>query len=259
MGSEVLTERRGAVLLLTISDPPSRNTLSAQVVSGGIEALGVAEFDDAVRAIVLCGAGDHFSAGGNVHALVARRAAGRDAQRETLERLHQLVEAIRAFPKPVIAAVEGIAAGAGFALALAADLIVAARDSRFVVSHGRLGLSPDGGTTWSLVQSLPRSLVQQMVWLGEPVGADALHAARVVNWIVDAGQAVDEALRVADRLVGMAPNAIASAKDLVQHAASRTLHQQLGAERDCFVENLFHPNAEEGLAAFLAKRTPHFS
>ena len=258
MPSELLTERRGPVLVLTISDPPTRNTLSAQVISAGIEALGVAEADADVRAVVLRGAGSHFCAGGNLHGLVERRAEGRDAQRQMIDRLNQLVEAIRAFPKPVVAAVEGAAAGAGFALALAADLVVAARDARFVLSYARLGLSPDAGATWSLVQSLPRATVLQMAWLAEPATAAALHHAGVVNWVVHPGEAVAEALRVADRLAAMAPNAVTSAKELVQMAHGSSMRAQLEAEREHFVENLFHPNGEEGLHAFLDKRPPRF-
>ncbi len=258
MPSELLTERQGATLVLTISDPATRNTLSEQVLSAGIEALNVAEADSAVRCVVLRGDGSHFCAGGNLQGLIARRQAGPPAQVRMLEHLHQFIEAIRVFPKPVIAAVEGAAAGAGFSLALACDMVVAAEDARFILSYGRLGLSPDGGATWHLPQALPRALVQQMVWLGEPLSARQLNTWGLVNWVVDSGQALAEALRLASRLAGMAPNAITSGKELVQEAAGRTLHAQLGAERDHFVENLFHENAAEGLRAFDEKRPPNF-
>ena len=258
MPSELLTEREGAALLLTISDPATRNTLSAQVLSAGIEALGVAESDDQVAAVILRGSGAHFCAGGNVQGLAERREAGRAAQKQMLERLHQLVEALRVFPKPVIAAVEGAAAGAGFALALNCDLIVAAEDATFTMSYGRLGLSPDAGATWNLVQALPRPMAQRMIWLAEPMQAPALHAMGIVGWLAPTGQASAEALKVAERLAAMAPNALASGKELVQQAASRTVHQQLAAERDHFIDNLFHPNGAEGLQAFFEKRAPRF-
>jgi enoyl-CoA hydratase/carnithine racemase len=259
MPSELLTERVGAVLVLTISDPATRNTLSAQVISAGIESLGVAESDPAVRVVVLRGAGDHFCAGGNVAGLMERRAAGRDAQRQMIDRLHQLVEAIRVFPKPVIAAVEGAAAGAGFGLALAADMIVAARDARFMLSYAKLGLSPDAGTSWHLLQSLPRALVQQLVWLADPVPVATLHGAGLVNAIAEPGSALADSMAIAERLCAMAPNALASAKELVNQAPGRALNQQLACEREHFIDNLFHPNGEEGLRAFMAKRTPDFS
>jgi enoyl-CoA hydratase/carnithine racemase len=258
MPSELLTERDGAVLVLTISDPATRNTLSAQVLSAGIETLGVAEADPQIASVVLRGDGAHFCAGGNVRGLAERRDAGRAAQRQMIEQLHQFIEALRAFPKPVIAAVEGAAAGAGFGVALACDLIVAAEDARFTLSYGKLGLSPDAGSTWSLLQAMPRMLAQRLIWFAEPIGAPELRALGIVGWVVPGGQAAAEAMRVAAQLGTMAPNALASAKELVQQASSRTLHQQLAAERDHFLDNLFHANGGEGLQAFFDKRAPRF-
>ena len=258
MPSELLTERHGAVLVLTLSEPASRNSLSHQAIAAGIEALNVAESDPLIRTVVLRGDGAHFCAGGNLQGLLERRLAGPPAQVQMIEHLHQFVEALHAFPKPVIAAVEGAAAGAGFSLALACDLIVAAEDARFILSHARLGLSPDGGATWSLSQALPRALAQQLVWLAEPVSARQLNQWGVIGWVTDNGQALAEALRLAQRLAEMAPNAVASGKELVQQAAGRTLAQQLDAERDHFIENLFHTNGAEGLAAFTEKRRADF-
>ncbi|MEP7301061.1 MAG: enoyl-CoA hydratase [Caldimonas sp.] len=259
MPSELVTERRGATLVLTLSDPPTRNTLSTQAIAAGIEALGASESRDEIRAVILRGEGAHFCAGGNLQGLLERRAAGRDGQRRMLEHLHHLVAAIRAYPKPVIAAVEGAAAGAGFSLALACDLIVAAADARFVMSYGKVGLSPDGGATWSLARALPRALAQQMIWLAEPVSAQALHGHGVVASVVPAGSALDEALRLAGQLATLAPNAVASAKELLEQASGRSLADQLGAERDHFLDNLFHENGAEGLRAFFEKRAPRFS
>ncbi len=165
--------------------------------------------------MVLRGAGAHFCAGGNLQGLLERRAAGRPVQHRMIEHVHDFITAIRAYPKPVIAAVEGAAAGAGFSLALACDLIVASAEARFVVSHGKVGLSPDGGATWLLGRSLPRALAQQLVWLAEPITAEALKGHGVVAAVTPAGSAFDEALRLAERLATMAPNALASAKELV--------------------------------------------
>ena len=258
MPSELLTERRGTTLVLTISDPASRNTLSAQVIAAGIEALDSSEMNDEVRAVVLRGDGDHFCAGGNLQGLVERRRAGPDTQRRMLEHLHQWIEAIRAYPKPVIAAVEGAAAGAGFSIALACDLIVAAEDARFTMSYGKLGFTPDGGATWSLVRALPRPFAQRLLWLAEPVTASALHGHGVVTAVTPTGSALAEALVLADRLAAMAPNAVACSKELLEQAPRRTLHEQLAVERDQFIEKLFRANGEEGLAAFLEKRPPRF-
>ncbi|WP_372525053.1 oxepin-CoA hydrolase, alternative type [Piscinibacter sp.] len=258
MSSELKTERHGSTLVLTLSDPATRNTLSEQLICAGIEALNVAEADTDTRAVVLRGDGTHFCAGGNLHGLNARRQSGPPAQAQMLDRLHQFIEALRVFPKPVIAAVEGAAAGAGFSLALACDLIVAAEDARFILSYARVGLTPDGGATWHLARALPRQLVQQWVWLAEPASARQLHGLGLVNWVTGSGHALAEALTVADRLAEMAPNAVSSAKELLHLAASQGLTQQLQSERDHFIENLFHANAGEGLQAFFERRPPRF-
>lgn len=258
MPSELLSERHGAVLVLTISDPSTRNTLSHQAIAAGIEALNVAEADPDVRCVVLRGDAGHFCAGGNLQGLIERRRSGPPAQAQMLDHLHQWIEALHSFPKPVIAAVEGAAAGAGFALALACDLIVAARDARFMLSYARLGLSPDAGSTWSLARTLPRPLIQKMVWLAEPVSAQQLNDWGVVGWVADPGQALTLALRTANELAAMAPNALASGKELVQSAGDHSLTNQLAAERDQFIDNLFHANGAEGLQAFLDKRPPKF-
>jgi enoyl-CoA hydratase/carnithine racemase len=259
MTASLLSDQRDATLVLTLSDPATRNTLSHEVIAAGIEALNRAESDSGIRAVVLCGDGGHFCAGGNLQGLLERRRSGPPAQVRMLEHLNQFVEALGACPKPVIAAVEGAAAGAGFSLALACDLVVAADDARFILSYGRIGLSPDGGATWQLLQALPRAQVQQMIWLGEPVTAQQLLACGLIAAVVDKGRAIDEALRLAGRLAAMAPNALASGKALLREAGGRTLTQQLDAERDHFVENLFHANGAEGLNAFLEKRAPRFS
>lgn len=258
MSSELKTERRGSTLVLTLSDPATRNTLSEQLVSAGIESLNTAESNDEVRAVILRGDGGNFCAGGNLRGLQARRQAGPSAQVQVLDQLHQFIEALRVFPKPVIAAVEGAAAGAGFSLALACDLVVAAEDARFILSYARIGVTPDGGATWHLSRQLPRQLVLQWAWLAEPVSARQLLAHGLVNWVTDSGQALTQALDVAERLAAMAPNAVAGAKELVHYAATASLTQQLEAERTHFVEHLFHPNAGEGIQAFLDKRPPQF-
>jgi len=261
MPSELLTERRDATLLLTISDPATRNSLSEQVYMAGVEALGVAEADPGIRCVVLQGAGDNFCAGGDIRRLSGRVEAGdQEVQRRSIQQLHDLIDALRVFPKPVIASVEGAAAGAGFSLALACDLIVAAEDARFILSYGRVGLTPDGGSTWHLAQALPRQLLAQAVWLAEPLSAQQLQGYGIVNWLAGHGQALDQALSVATRLATTAaPNAVASAKELIRQWPPREMAEHLRAERDHFVDNLFHQNGREGLAAFLEKRKPRFT
>jgi enoyl-CoA hydratase/carnithine racemase len=258
MTAELRSERRDATLLLVISDPAARNALSPQVYAAGIEALNIAEADPTVRCVVLTGDGAHFCAGGDLRRLARTREQGRDAQTANLHLFGDFIEALHTHPKPVIAAVEGAAAGAGFSLALACDLVVAAADARFSMAYGNVGLSPDGGASWQLARALPRARLLQLLWLAETVDAHELAHWGLVARVTDSGGALAEALRIADALATCAPNALASAKDLVNHAADAPLSAQLAAESSHFIDNLFHANGAEGIAAFLDKRRPRF-
>lgn len=245
-------------MVLTLSNPEHRNALGPEMYAAGVEALSVAESSPEVGSVVITGEGTLFSAGGNLQRLQANRQQAPEAQAQSIEGLHSWIEAIRTFPKPVIAAVEGAAAGAGFSLALACDFIVAAEDAFFVMAYSNIALSPDGGASWSLSRALPRQLVSELLMMGERIRATRLHELAVVNRIAPSGKALDEALALAEALNARAPNALASIKELMNEAAEATLNRQLASERDHFVKNLHHPNAGIGIAAFLAKQTPRY-
>lgn len=245
-------------MVLTLSNPEHRNALGPAIYAAGVEALNAAESSADVRSVVIVGEGAIFSAGGNLQRLLANRQQPPQYQAQSIEGLHSWIEAIRAFPKPVIAAVEGAAAGAGFSLALMCDFLVAAVNSVFVMAYSNVALSPDGGASWSLSRVLPRPLATELMMCGERISAQRLHDLGVVNRLAAAGCALTEALALANTLNARAPNALASIKELVNEAAHSTLNAQLAAERDHFVKNLHHANAGIGIAAFLNKQTPRF-
>nr|MBA3624728.1 enoyl-CoA hydratase [Methylibium sp.] len=120
-------------------------------------------------------------------------------------------------------------------------------------------LSPDGGGSWHLARFLPRALALELLWLGEATTPRQLQNWGLVNRVTDSGEALPQALRMAEELAAFAPNALASAKELVNQARVRTLGEHLAAESTHFVDNLFHANGAEGLQAFFEKRTPRFS
>lgn len=262
MPCELLTERRGDVLVLSLKAPATRNALTPQASAAGVEALETATDDPRVRCVVLRGDGEHFCSGGDLDSLRARRelaeADGRAAQQQAVTQLAGFIAALRSCPKPVIASVEGAAAGAGASLALACDLIVAADDARFVMSYGAIGVTPDGGASWHLARQLPRALALQALWLAEPMSAAQWQQWGLVNLVVRRGEALAQALRLATRLAAMSPQALAGAKELVEAARANTLAQQLRAETELFVDTLFTDNGAEGLRAFFAKRAPRF-
>lgn len=258
MPAELKSVTQGRTMVLTVSNPEHRNALGPEMYAAGVEALSVAESSPDVRTVVITGEGKLFSAGGNLQRLQGNRRLPPEVQAQSIEGLHSWIEAIRTFPKPVIAAVEGAAAGAGFSLALACDLIVAAEDAVFVMAYSSVALSPDGGATWSLSHALPRQLASELLLAGERIGAARLHELGVVNRLASPGAALDEALAVAEKLNARAPNVMASIKELINDAGAATLTRQLDSERDHFVRNLHHANAGIGIAAFLARQTPDY-
>jgi enoyl-CoA hydratase/carnithine racemase len=258
MAAELKSTSQGRTMVLTLSNPEHRNAMGPELYAAGVEALGVAESSADVRSVVITGEGSLFSAGGNLQRLQANRQQPPQAQAQSIEALHSWIEAIRTFPKPVIAAVEGAAAGAGFSLALACDFIVAAEDALFVMAYSNVALSPDGGASWNLAQALPRQLVNELLIGAERIGAARLHALGVVNRVTPRGNALAEALVLAETLNERAPNALASIKELVNDAAGAAFSRHLASERDHFVRNLHHANGGIGIEAFLAKRPPRY-
>ena len=258
MTAELKSTSQGQTMVLALSNPEHRNALGPEMYAAGVEALSVAESNPEVRSVVITGEGSMFSAGGNLQRLLANREQPPEVQVQSIEGLHSWIEAIRTFPKPVIAAVEGAAAGAGFSLALACDFIVAADNAVFVMAYSNVGLSPDGGASWSLAKALPRQLANELLMCGERITPARLHALGLVNLLTPAGGALAGALDLAVRLNARAPNVLASVKELVADASGASFSTQLAAERDQFVRNLHHPNAGAGIAAFLAKQKPRY-
>ena len=259
MTAQLLSTSEGQTLILTLSNPEFRNALGPEMYAAGVEALSVAESSPDVRSVVITGANGIFCAGGNLQRLQSNRQLPPEHQAQSIEGLHNWIEAIRTFPKPVIAAVEGPAAGAGFSLALACDMIVAARNSVFVMAYSSIALSPDGGGSWSLSRAVPRQLATEMLMCGERIGAERLQQLGVVNRLADAGQALRQALELCEQLNARAPNALASIKELLSDADTSSLNAQLARERDHFVKNLHHANAGIGISAFLNKQKPSYN
>jgi enoyl-CoA hydratase/carnithine racemase len=256
MTGQLKSAVHGQTLVLTLSNPTLRNALGPEIYTAGIEALNAAESNSEIRSVIITGEGAHFCAGGNLQRLLTNREQPKEVQAQSIDGLHTWMEAIHTFPKPVIAAVEGAAAGAGFSLVLMCDLVVAARDSIFVMAYSSIALSPDGGGSWNLSKALPRQLAAELMLLGERISAERLHALGSVNRLVESGTALTQALDLAERINARAPNAMQSIKELMNDAATQSLNAHLAQERDNFIKNLHHANAGIGISAFLNKEKP---
>lgn len=256
MPAELKTSSHGATMVLTLHNPDQRNALGPAMYAAGIEALNAAGPE--VRSVVIVGSGGFFCAGGDLQRLQHNRQEPPEVQAQSIDALHLWLEEIRSFPCPVIAAVEGAAAGAGFSLALGCDFIVAASNSVFAMSHTGVALSPDGGGSWQLARYLPRQLASELIMLGQRIDAERLRHFGIVNRVCAPGSALDEALSLAEQLNQRAPNALASTKELLSSAMDHPLGPHLTRERDQFVLNLHHANAGIGIGAFLGKTKPDY-
>ena len=256
--ARLLSQRQGRVLLLTISNPSLRNAMSPDLYPAAVAAFREASADAGIGAIVLAGEGEHFCGGGNLNRLLAQRDLPPETQARHLDALHDWVVAMRQCPKPVIAAVEGAAAGGGFSVCLGCDLIVAAEDAKFVMSYVKIGLSPDGGGSAALAYALAPQSALEILLDGSTVTAARLHALGVVNRVVASGKAVEESLAWAKRLADGPAASQARIKRLVYAARDHEHREHLDAERDAFLESLYGPECGEGIAAFLEKRKARF-
>jgi enoyl-CoA hydratase/carnithine racemase len=258
MSAQLKSTSQGHTLILTLSDPVLRNAMGPDIYAAGIEALSVAETNPDIHSVIITGEGAHFCAGGNLNRLQTNRELPPEVQAQSIEAMHSWMEAIRTFPKPVIAAVEGAAAGAGFSLVLMCDFVVAATDSVFVMAYSNIALSPDGGASWNLARALPRQLASELLMLGERITPARLQTFGIVNRVVDNGHALSEALQLAERLNARAHNSIASIKELLNDAQTDHITEHLSQERHHFVKNLHHVNGGIGIQAFMNKETPRY-
>jgi enoyl-CoA hydratase len=259
LSSELLVDLTDGVLRLTLDRPEVLNALSDSLADELAARLEAAGADDGVRVVVLTGTGDAFCAGADIGA----GAEGGDVVERfdvsALDRANRIVRAVTLLDKPVVAAVNGVAAGVGCSIALAADLPVAARSASFLLAFTRIGLMPDGGSTALVAASVGRARAMRMALLAEPLSAEAAWTAGLLADVVaDEGlaAAVDE---LAVRLAAGAPLAYAATKKAVNAATLAGLEAALDRERSGQSVLLRTADAAEGMRAFGEKRRPRFT
>lgn len=250
-------EEHAATLLVVNANSGKRGALSPDLYDAINQAL-IRATDPKVRAIVLTSEGGFFCSGGDLNTLRDRSTLSLEDRRDKVQDLHDLIAGIRACPVPVIAAVEGGAAGAGLSLALACDLLVAGDDAVFTASYVKAGVVPDAGLTSAMSRMLPRQMAMEMCLLAKPVAADRLAGLGVVNALVPKGGALIEAQRIADALAKGPRKAQGIIKALVSGAYETNEAEQLDAEREAMIRAVAQPEAQIGIAAFLNKRKPDY-
>lgn len=254
MSDPVLVERDGPVATVTLNLPEKRNALTMELRLALLQALERLSEDGGCRAIVLTGAGGAFCAGGDISAM---RGGDPLAARRRLGIVHAIVRLLVAGPKPVVAAVEGAAFGAGMSLAVAADVVVAGEGARFCASFGRIGLMPDAGLLWTLPQRVGLGDAKRMMMEGVVVGADEAHRIGLADQLTAAGTALGTAMERARSLAAQAPVALALIRAALARAPAE-FETMLAIEADGQALLFSTNDHAEGRDAFLAKRPPRF-
>ena len=256
----------GGVLTLVLNRPQRLNAMNQELIGRLAEQFDRAAGEAEVRAVLMTGTGRAFCAGADLAGSGAgggtgvTGADGKADLGEVMDRLYNpLIRAIRALPKPVIAAVNGVAAGGGANLALAADIVLAARSARFDQAFVRIGLIPDLGGTWFLPHSVGDARARALGMLGSSLTAEEACRMGMIWQVLDDSALMDEASKLARRLAAGPTLSYAAIKRALGTAGTNTLDQQLDLERDS--QRLLGKSADfkEGVAAFLAKRPANFT
>lgn len=247
------------VLRLTLNRPDKLNAFNEEMHLALRAGFERARDDAGVRAVLLTGAGRGFCAGQDLGDRDPRKGGDFPDLGVTLEHFYNpTLRLIRALEKPVVCAVNGVAAGAGANIALACDIVLAARSARFIQAFARIGLVPDAGGSWSLPRLLGEARAKALALTAEPLGAETAAAWGLIWKAVDDAELMGEAEALAGRLAAGPTLGLGLTKRLIQAAAGQSLDAQLDMERDLQRQAGASADYAEGVTAFLEKRAPRF-
>ena len=258
-GETVLVEldAEAGVATITLNRPDALNALTVPMKQALLAAFRRVERERAVRAVILTGAGRAFCSGQDLRERLEPEAAPLGV--EVRERYNPIVRAMRGLPKPIVAAINGVAAGAGASLAMACDIRIASDEASFALAFGRVGLVPDSGATWFLPRLVGATRAAELALLNDPVSAADAVRLGLIGRVVPAAELAAEARAVAARLAAGAPRAIALTKRALDAAWTHDLDAAL--EYEAHLQDLAGRTKDhaEGMAAFMAKRPPRFT
>ncbi len=248
--------RDGAVGVLKLDEPASLNAMTPDLLGALAAAIGEMADDTGVRALVLTGEGRGFCSGQN---LKASEALGSDIVAGVMRFYWPAFQALRECRVPIVVAVNGVAAGGGFSLAMAGDIIVAARSANFIQVFSRIGLVPDLGSTWLLPRLIGRQRALELMLLNEPLSAERALEWGLVRQVVDDEHLLDEAMKLAQRLAAGPTRALVATRALLEESEHASYADQFRREIEVQAEVRRSEDALEGRNAFVEKRTARFS
>ncbi|MCM3691206.1 enoyl-CoA hydratase/isomerase family protein [Neobacillus niacini] len=251
----LLVDIQDGVMKLTLNRPDSLNALSDEMIKGLTETFHHARNNPAVRVITIQGAGRAFCAGGDIKGMGKNTPSG---THEFLGRVNEAILAVRNVEKPVIAVVHGYAAGVGFSLAMACDLIVATEDSKFIMSFAKIGLIVDGGGSYFLPRLVGAQRAKELLFTGEPITAATAYNWGIVNRVYNTSDFSEKAGQFISQFVDGPGKSYEMTKKLVNQSFTSDLNQMLELER--VTQSVMEQTSDfhEGIEAFKEKRKPNF-
>lgn len=262
MTDPVLLARDGPVATLTLNRPNALNALDAAMIDALVAHSVALAADDSLRCVIICGAGKHFMAGGDIRYFAEQLELAPKERHErflrTIERLHAAIELLRRMPHPIVASVHGAVAGFGMSLMCACDLVVAADTSYFTSAYRQLGLTPDGGLSYALPRQVGLRKAMEILLLSERFGAEEALRLGLVNRVVPVPELARATAAMVAAIVSGPVAAMRNDKRLLQQSLARTLAEQLRAEAESFGACSATKDFAEGVRAFLDKRAPCF-
>jgi 2-(1,2-epoxy-1,2-dihydrophenyl)acetyl-CoA isomerase len=256
----ILFEVAGGVARLVLNRPDRLNSFTLQMHQEVAQALSQVEADDGVRVLLITGAGRGFCAGQDLSdRAVAPGGEGVDLGRSLDESYNPLVRRLTALPKPVVCAVNGVAAGAGANIAFAADIVLAAKSAKFIQSFANIGLVPDSGGTWILPRLAGQARAMALALTGQPLGAEQAESWGLIWRAIDDAQLGDETNKLVERLAQGPTKGLAAIKHAIRAAWGNDFDTHLDLERDMQRELGRSADYREGVSAFAEKRTPKFT
>lgn len=249
----------GPIATITLNRPKQLNALDLAMAEGLEAAVETLANQPGLRVIILRGAGRGFMAGGDLGVIQRGLDEGAEHIDAIMLPLHRTLVRLAELPQPVIASLHGPVAGAGMSVAMAADLAIAADDAAFTLAYTRVGTSPDGSASWHLPRLVGLRKALEIALLADTIDAPEAHRLGLVNFVVPAAELEARTAALAARLAAGPTQAYGRIKTLLRESLSRDLPAQLDAEREAFHAGLSTADFREGVAAFLAKRMPHFT
>jgi 2-(1,2-epoxy-1,2-dihydrophenyl)acetyl-CoA isomerase len=255
----VQVQRRGAAATIVLDRPKAMNAVDPQLAEDLLRALTEAADDDDVRAVLLTGSGRAFCSGADLRAGFEPTPEGHpNVQKALHERFHPIIQTLREMPKPVVAAVNGAAAGIGCSFALACDLVVAAESAYFLLAFVNIGLVADGGSSLLIPERVGFARAAEMALLGERVGADKALEWGLINRVIADEHLLDEANALVDRLAAGPTRSYAGTKRQLNAWQFSRMQGQLELEASIQQELAASHDFMEGVTAFVEKRDPRF-